>query len=191
MMKLVVFAATACAAVEPMAQLKEQGVVGDWTAVMIWAAVAAPLACAVTAFPVIRRGPFRDWLIRVFLLASVSAALGFAFYIVGWHVLLVTLRGRHLYAFSSLEGLAIIAALGLAFIFLLRRVVPGWCPECKLPILLSFLFLSGAEKTLCGVRRLAAALPRQAEIRYPIGGRRVLRSNAGSRRTHGRARLRP
>jgi hypothetical protein len=61
-----------------MAQLRDHGIIRDWSVVVIWRAVA-PLACAVTAFPVIRRGPFRDWLIRAFLLASVAVAPGLAF----------------------------------------------------------------------------------------------------------------
>jgi hypothetical protein len=147
MMKLVIFAAVACAAVAPVAQLKQYGVIHDWTAVLIWASVAAPLACAVTLFPVIRRGPLRDWLIRVFLLVSVSAALGYALYFVGWEVFLVMRWGQWLYGFSWLEAATVVPVLSLAFIFLLWRVVPGWCPDCRLPMLVPEVCLRDATGT--------------------------------------------
>jgi hypothetical protein len=128
MMKLVLFAAVACGSVAPMVQLKERGVVHDWTAVIVWAAVAAPLSCAITAFVAIRRGPFRDWLIRMFLLASVASALGFALYLAGCQIFLVLFQGRWLYGFSYLETTTAIIVLGLAFVVLLRRAVRGWRP---------------------------------------------------------------
>lgn len=126
MMKFVLFAAVACGSVAPMAQLKERGVVPNWTAVFVWAAIAAPLSCAVTAFVAIRRGPFRDWLIRVFLLASVASALGYALYFAGLEIFLEMLQGRWLYGFSYLETGTAIIVLGTAFVVLGRRVVRGW-----------------------------------------------------------------
>jgi hypothetical protein len=135
MMKLVIFAAAACASVAPMAQLYDVGVIHDVGAVVIWSAVAAPLACAVAAFPLVRGGPFKDWLIRALLANSVAVALGFAIHLLTWSAIL-WFRGGSLYGFSFLQTAAVVTVLSFALVVLLRRVIPGWCPACRSPTLI-------------------------------------------------------
>ncbi len=146
MMKLVLFAAVASASVAPMAHLREAGVIGSWIVVILWGGVAAPLACALMAFLVIRRGPFKDWLIRAFLLASVGVALGYAIYLEAWAAYLAT-RGKLLYDFSFIETAGVIALLGFAAAVLLLRVIPRWCPVCRLPALIPDVSARGGNRT--------------------------------------------
>jgi hypothetical protein len=145
-MKLVLFAAVASGSVAPMAHLKEAGVLHSWTAVVVWGGMAAPLACALTAFVVIRRGPSKDWLIRAFLLASVVFALGYAIYFETLAAYLAT-RGKWLYDFSFIETAGVIALLGFAAAVLLLRVIPRWCPVCRLPALIPDVFARGVNRT--------------------------------------------
>jgi hypothetical protein len=82
-MKLVIFAATASMCLAPMVRLAEDGVV-DWAWVILGEAVAIPVVLALVAFPLVRRGPRKDWLIRMLLFTSVSIALGFAVFSLIW-----------------------------------------------------------------------------------------------------------
>jgi hypothetical protein len=75
MMKLVIFAAAESMCLAPMVRLAEAGIV-DWSWVILGEAVAIPVVLALVAFPLVRRGPYKDWLIRTLLLISVSIALG-------------------------------------------------------------------------------------------------------------------
>src|ERR1035441_2929942 len=84
MMKLVIVAAVASASVAPFVRFKEIGATPTWTAVYSWAAFVVPLVSALVAFPLVRKGPLKDWLIRVLLMTSVAVALGFAIYVVAW-----------------------------------------------------------------------------------------------------------
>jgi hypothetical protein len=76
-MKLVMFAAAASMCLAPMVRLAEAGAV-EWEWVILGEAVGIPVVLAILAFPLLRRGPNKDWLIRMLLLISVSIALGFA-----------------------------------------------------------------------------------------------------------------
>ena len=130
MMKLVVFAAAASACVAPFVQLMDMGL-ASWSVVLVWGAVAVPLVLALTAFPMVRRGPLKDWLIRVFLLISVGDALGFAISVLVWFVS-ESVRRRVPLVYSFLGQIAgIIIILGLALVVLLRKVVPRRCPDCR------------------------------------------------------------
>jgi hypothetical protein len=88
-------------------------------------AVVIPLALALVAFLLVRKGPFRDWLVRAFLMVSVGVALGWAVamlvFVVNFHV------SRRVPVDSPfLAGIVgVIIVLSLALILLLRRVVPG------------------------------------------------------------------
>ncbi len=136
MMKLVIFAAAASACVTPFARLAIVGI-GTWWRTLVWSAVAVPLVLAVVAFPVLRKGPMKDWLIRALLLVSVADALGFAI----WSLV------RYLYGYATdrvlisyvylAESSGRVVLLGIAFIFLARGVILRWCPECRRPTLLS------------------------------------------------------
>jgi hypothetical protein len=146
MMKLVLFAAVASATVAPMAQLKEAGVIPNLSAVVLWGGVAAPLACAVTALLVIQPGPSKDWIIRALVLVSVGFALGAAIYFEALAVYLAT-RGQGLYGFSFIETTAVIVVLGVAAGVLLRRLIPRWCPACRLPTLIADVSARGRLRT--------------------------------------------
>jgi hypothetical protein len=83
MMKLVIFAAAASMCLAPMVRLAEAGIV-DWQWVILGEAVGIPVVLALAAFPLVRRGPFKDRLIRLLVLTSVSIALGFVVYSLIW-----------------------------------------------------------------------------------------------------------
>ncbi len=83
MMKFVIFAAAASMCLAPMVRLAEAGAV-EWEWVILGEAVGIPVVLAILAFPLLRRGPNKDWLIRMLLLTSVSIALGFAVFSLIW-----------------------------------------------------------------------------------------------------------
>jgi hypothetical protein len=89
-------------------------------------------------------GPFTDWLIRAFLLASVAVAFEFALYLMGWELILVALQRRSPCGFSSLEAVVVIIVLTIASTILFWRVVPRWCPDCRSPALVPDVRLRGA-----------------------------------------------
>jgi hypothetical protein len=83
MVKLVAFFAVALASVAPMLNLWRAGVVSGGTArglvdVALFEAVVVPLVWVALSVVLVRRGGWRDQLITALLLASVSAALGIA-----------------------------------------------------------------------------------------------------------------
>ncbi len=132
MMKLVIFASAASACVTPFARLVDMGV-ARWSSVLVWSAVAVPLVLALVAFPLVRRGPLKDWLIRTFLLISVGDALGFAIFLVVW-VLYESVRRRASFDYAFLaSATGGILLLGFAFILLVRKVVLRRCPDCRWP----------------------------------------------------------
>ncbi len=83
MMKLVVFGAAASMCLLPMRPLVEEGVV-TWQTVVLWEAVAIPLAQAVVAFALVKPGRFRDGLILALVVTALVMALGVALYYVTW-----------------------------------------------------------------------------------------------------------
>lgn len=79
MMKLVTAAALVSLCLTPMTRLALAGVV-PWDFLLMGAVVAIPLCGAIVAFPLVRKGPEKDRLIRTLLLAAVCAALAVAIY---------------------------------------------------------------------------------------------------------------
>jgi hypothetical protein len=64
-------------------------------------------------------------------MCSVGVALGWAVAMLVW-VVNFTVSRRVPVDYPFLSGIvAVIIVLGLAFTLLLRRVIPGHCPECK------------------------------------------------------------
>jgi hypothetical protein len=97
----------------------------------VWGAVVVPLVSALVAFPLVRKGPLKDWLIWSLLMTSVAVALGFAIYLMGY-VLAFSVRRGVPFDYRSLAMIAgVIFVLGVALALLLRRVIPGWCPDCS------------------------------------------------------------
>src|SRR4051794_28630200 len=78
MLNLVIVGAVASWSVAPIVRLKLVGAAPTWAVVFLWGAIAVPLVSAIVAFPLVRKGPLKDWLVRVLLLASVTSALVFA-----------------------------------------------------------------------------------------------------------------
>jgi len=135
MMKLVAFGAVASLCLAPGIRLAEAGA-GRWPFVLLLEAVAIPLVLALVAFPLVRKGPLKDWLIRALLTVSVGFALGWAVALLAWVVNFHATRRTPVdYPFLSGIGVVILV-LGSALALLLRRVVPGRCPECQRPTLL-------------------------------------------------------
>jgi hypothetical protein len=135
MMKLVAFGAVASLCLAPGIRLAE-GSAGGWSFVLLLEAVATPLVLALVAFPLVQKGPLKDWLVRTLLMVSVSFALGWAVALLVWVINFHASR-RVPVDYPFLSGIVVvIIVLGLALTLLLRRVVPGRCPECQQPTLL-------------------------------------------------------
>jgi hypothetical protein len=130
MMKLVVFGAIASACLAPGYHLVENGV-STWPGCLVLEGVAVPLALALAAFPLVRKGPLKDWLIRAALLVSVSFAVGFAIYLsifilTGW----ASRRMPPEIGFLVADGL-IITGLSFACVLLAKDLIPRKCPDCS------------------------------------------------------------
>jgi hypothetical protein len=135
MMKLVAFGAVASLCLAPGVRLAEGGA-GRWSFVLLVEAVVIPLVLALVAFPLVRKGPLKDWLIRALLIVSVGVALAWAVVLLVWVINFHASRRVPLdYPFVS-GIVAVIIVLGSALGILLRRVMPGRCPECQQPMLL-------------------------------------------------------
>ena len=75
MMKAVVGFALATAYVLPLVRLAEAGI-ATWTAMLVVGAIGVPLVFALVTTVLGRKGPFKDWLIRVLCTISLGVALG-------------------------------------------------------------------------------------------------------------------
>ena len=104
MMKTVVFAAVASACLAAGVQ-HAQVFPQAWYGVLMTEAVVIPLALAVTAFPLVRNGPHKDWLIRALVMTAIAMAWTDAFIYLVRAILLLT-KGRFLYGFNWIETLA-------------------------------------------------------------------------------------
>jgi hypothetical protein len=138
LMKLVVALATASACMTPFTRLVDLGM-ADWKSVAVAGTVVVPLVLAVASFPLVRRGPLKDWLIAALLTCAVVAA----FVLVNVFLLLTfgaMLSRGMLPRADDLVQLAILMAsefvLGAGLVFLARRVVPRRCPQCRRFLLL-------------------------------------------------------
>jgi hypothetical protein len=133
MMKLVAFSAIVLFCVVEGRRLEEEL---GWVFVLVMEGVAIPLVLAIVALPLVRKGPLKDWLIRILLLIPVSFTL-------------VMVPGIFLVSASRWASddpgmlviggciiLGCIIVLGWTLLQFLRRAVPGRCPECRLPTLL-------------------------------------------------------
>lgn len=112
-MKLVVGCALASAYVLPFVRLAEAGI-ASWSAMLVVAAIGIPLVLALVTIVLARKGPLKDWLIRVQCMTSVGVALGVEVQAFATAANIWIRRG----APSDLHALASLAFLGLAFIIL-------------------------------------------------------------------------
>lgn len=121
-MKLVVFCAVAFACVAPLLPAVQGG--EQVIATMILEAVAVPVVWAGLSLVLVRRGEFRDRLVTILLLVSVSVALGFA--CVGFVVITIaslrnpTMEGDLIFL---LGDLLVTLALAAAACFLASRLL--------------------------------------------------------------------
>jgi hypothetical protein len=132
MMKLVVFAAVASLCLVPVVRWAEIGAV-SWPFAVLMEAVAIPMVLAIVAFPMVRSGPLKDWLIRALLMTSVGVILAAAIYSLCWGA--VGPQSLNLWAGST--GMTVgflrevIVVLAFPFILLWQQLVPRLCPACK------------------------------------------------------------
>jgi hypothetical protein len=105
--------------------------------VLVMEGVGIPLVLAVVALPMLQKGPLKDWLIRILLLVPVSFTL---FTIPGIFLVSAILHYRSGQLAGDDPGTLVKAGsislgcfivLGWMFLHLLRRAVPGRCPECR------------------------------------------------------------
>jgi len=131
MMKLVVFGAVGSLCLTPMIRLAEIGAVG-WPFAILMEAVAIPMVLALAVFPLVSRGPRKDWLIRGLLMTSLAVILGSAIYSLAWGS--VGPQSLNIWAAGSFTvGFLwfVVVAVGIPFMLLLRQIVPGLCPACR------------------------------------------------------------
>ena len=125
MMKLVVACALAMAYVRPLVRLAEAGI-ATWSAMLVVGAISIPLVFALATIVLARKGPLKDWLIRVLCMASAGVALGVMAHVFATTVATWFRRGMpsdlHFLASLAVLGLPV-TILGLIFSRLLRGVV--------------------------------------------------------------------
>ena len=132
MMKLVVFGAVGSFCLVPMIRLAEIGAVG-WPFAILMDAVAIPLVLALAAFPIVSRGPKKDWQIRGLLMTSLAVILGSAIYSLTWG----SVGPQSLNIWAAGSGFTVgslwfvIVVVGIPLMLLLRQIVPGRCPACR------------------------------------------------------------
>ncbi len=126
MMKLVIFAAIASASVSDcLAQAGLVSLLPSWSTVYLWGDVVVPLVSALVAFPLVRKGPLKDWLIRSLLMTSVAVALGLAIYWMGY--VCFSVRRWHSIRFTDSNDVAGVIVVGHWCSLSCWRVIPGWC----------------------------------------------------------------
>jgi len=128
MMKLVVFGAAASVCLLPMKPIVEEGL-ASWPAVLLWEAIAIPLAQAVVAFAMVKPGRFRDGLILTLVGISLAVALGAA---ISLYAGGGGMRGGLTPGFL----LWVILLLGIPLTRVFLYLLPGPCPGCSRSLLL-------------------------------------------------------
>ncbi len=146
MMKLVVFAAVVSACAVGIARLNDLGTIGGWAFVALWVVVGVPLACAVVALPLLRTGPLKDWLVRTLLSIPVAVTPGLALVLLG-STAYRAVAGSDAFMYYALSVMAAVTiALGALLALLVRWIIPGWCLECRLPLLIPDVAAHGAPQ---------------------------------------------
>lgn len=129
MLKLVVVAAVASACLAAGVEYARM-FPRAWSSVLMTEGVVIPLVLAVTAFPLVRPGPQKDWLIRALLIVAIAMAWSDAFIYLVRAILLFT-RGMHFYKFPWIETVATVIVLPGPLAWLIWTCLPGKCPECR------------------------------------------------------------
>ncbi len=166
MMKLVGFGGVVSAFLAFGSRLSDEGVGRSTPGLIpIMEALGLPLALALVAFPLLRKGQFKDWFILVMVAISLSVALG-----VGILAILEMIRQRSIMRpqppldYSVVGGVSVtLAGLGLALYYISRRIVPTRCPDCRrfglLPERGRFYRCFRCEKAFRELRGLWEAIP--------------------------------
>jgi hypothetical protein len=144
-MKLVVFAAVACSSVMEVVHLNDLGTLGGSAVLILWVVVAIPLVWAVVALPLLRTGAFKDWLIRALLSIPVGVILAFAVGFLVWSLYTVVTQSSLVSYVEVAATAGVTLVLGLSLATLVRWIIPGWCPECRLPLLILDVLPFGAS----------------------------------------------
>ncbi len=134
--KLIVGCAVAFGCIAPLLRLWQAGAVAGGTMEGLWMVaifegVLVPLVWVALVQILVRRGPWRDGLVRVLVLNSVLVALGFAGFLLVRFTIPEWLRGSNVAGNASNlwtlgSHLGIIAVLMLATLFLARRLWQSW-----------------------------------------------------------------
>jgi hypothetical protein len=159
MMKLVVLAAVASACLAAGVEYARM-FPRAWSSVLMTEGVVIPMVLALIAFPLVRRGPQKDWLIRILLMAAIAMAWTDAFIDLIRAILLLN-KGQHFYKFPWFTTTATVIVLPGPLLWLFWTCLPGKCPECRRLTLIRYSsgsLLSGLigkpiyECTFCGGR---------------------------------------
>jgi cytochrome c biogenesis factor len=134
MMKLVVMGSVASACLAFFARLSEEGVGhGSPWFIPLMGGLFIPLALALVAFPLLRKGQLKDWFILVLVAIPLSVILGVGFLEIV-RVIRERSMGRQQPPLDYFElGMTsvIFILLGLALFYVFRRIVPARCPDCR------------------------------------------------------------
>jgi hypothetical protein len=138
MMKLVVLGSVASACLAFGARLSEEGVSkGSPWFIHVMEGLFLPLALALVAFPLLRKGQLKDWFILVLVAISVSVTLGVVILASVEYIRdrLIVRRQTPDYIPSG-TVLVVIVLFSLTLYYLSRGIVPGRCPNCRRLMLL-------------------------------------------------------
>jgi hypothetical protein len=131
MMKLVVLGAVVSSCLAFGLQLARELHLETWQIVVVEALIA-PLATAITAFPLLRKGQLKDWLILACVSTSLIVTLGFVFVAMAEDVRRRTFVQRQpLDDGFLLVGSIVVLLLCIGLIYLLNGLVPRRCPDCR------------------------------------------------------------
>ena len=123
MMKLVVGCALASAYVLPLVRLAEAGIV-TWSATLVVGAISIPLVFTLVTIVLAKKGPRKDWLIRVLSLTSVGVPLGVVAYAFATAVATWIRRGVP-FDLHSLASLSVLGLLVIVFGLIFTRLLWG------------------------------------------------------------------
>jgi hypothetical protein len=135
LMKLVVFTAVVLACLAPALRVaaEERVPVG---LLIVFEGMAMPLALALATLVMLRPGPVKDWLVRAPVVIVLAIWLGMLIVVL---TEVAASAGGPVRRFPTADLIlfaSMAVVLSLALFALGRRLVPGWCPTCRLPTLL-------------------------------------------------------
>jgi hypothetical protein len=133
LMKLVVLGAVPSACLSFGAQLAKEGVSKDspWL-IFVMEGLLIPLVLAMVAFPMLRKGQLKDWLIRVLVATSVSVATGSLILATVEEIRYRLIVRRQPFDYAGLGVATVVIVLfSLTLSYLSRGIIPARCPGCR------------------------------------------------------------